>query len=59
MAHLRHKDRTRGTGTEASPDLSRLPGRLFSVRFDRGSLRLDAPQTVEVPAYLRWDPAVR
>jgi superfamily II DNA or RNA helicase len=29
------------------------------VRFDRGSLRLDAPQTLEVPAYLRWDPRVR
>ena len=59
MAHSRRRHRARGAGAEASADLSRPPDRLFSVRFDRGSLRLDAPQTVEVPAYFRWDPRVR
>jgi superfamily II DNA or RNA helicase len=29
------------------------------LRFDRGSLRLDAPSDAEVPPYLRWDARVR
>ncbi len=59
MAHLRRQDRARETGTEPSPDLPGRAGRLLPVRFDRGSLRLDAPQALEVPAYLRWDPRVQ
>lgn len=31
----------------------------YTLRFDRGSLRLDAPQTATVPPYLVWDPRVR
>jgi hypothetical protein len=29
------------------------------LRFDRGSLRLDAPKTVPVPDYLIWDERIR
>jgi superfamily II DNA or RNA helicase len=31
----------------------------WPLRFDRGSLRLDAPEAVAVPPYLVWDPRVR
>lgn len=36
-----------------------LPSHGLSLRFDRGSLRLDAPETVAVPPYFRWDERVR
>jgi superfamily II DNA or RNA helicase len=32
--------------------------RAHALRFDRGSLRLDAPPTARVPSYFVWDPRV-
>ncbi len=32
---------------------------LFALRFDRGSLRLEAPKATPVPSYLTWDERVR
>src|SRR5579884_200394 len=46
----RHRRRGRGPGPP--------PRRLPALRFDRGSLRLDAPADAEVPPYLRWDARV-
>jgi len=38
------------------PDLaSGLPDRILRLRFERGSLRLDAPPGIDVPPYFAWD----
>ncbi|MHB8731551.1 MAG: DEAD/DEAH box helicase family protein [bacterium] len=34
---------------------SALPDRIVRLRFERGSLRLDAPPGVDVPQYFTWD----
>jgi len=34
---------------------SGLPDRILRLRFERGSLRLDAPHGIDVPPYLTWD----
>ena len=34
---------------------SGLPDRILTLRFERGSLRLDAPHGIDVPPYLTWD----
>lgn len=59
MAHSTRRDRARGTGIGAAPNVLGSPDRIVPVRFDRGSLRLDAPHTLELPSYLRWDPRVQ
>jgi superfamily II DNA or RNA helicase len=35
--------------------ISGLPDGTLRLRFDRGSLRLDAPHGIDVPPYLTWD----
>ncbi len=42
-------------GRIALPPQGRLPATRVRLRFDRGSLRLDAPRTAAVPPYLAWD----
>ncbi len=45
-----------------APDPDQAPrgpmSRSYSLRFDRGSLRLDAPKATPVPPYLTWDARV-
>ncbi len=36
-----------------------VPEPPFALHFDRGSLRLEAPASAKVPAYLRWDARVQ
>jgi superfamily II DNA or RNA helicase len=38
---------------------SGLPDRILKLRFERGSLRLDAPPWIRVPPYFTWDERVR
>jgi superfamily II DNA or RNA helicase len=35
-----------------------LPDRVLNLRFDRGSLRLDAPRDIDLPSYFTWDDRV-
>jgi len=37
---------------------SGLPDRILKLRFERGSLRLDAPSGIDVPSYMTWDDRV-
>jgi superfamily II DNA or RNA helicase len=48
-------DELSNAGRDAPRRAARAPG---TVRFDRGSLRLDAPPTALVPPYLSWDERV-
>ena len=59
MVRSRRRRGTRGAGAGVSPELPDSPDRPLPVWFDRGSLRLEAPRTHGVPAYLRWDSRVR
>ncbi|HEV2281946.1 MAG TPA: hypothetical protein VGX75_06100 [bacterium] len=38
--------------------MSALPDRILRLRFERGSLRLDAPPGGDVPQYFTWDDRV-
>jgi len=46
-------------GTAGSPRKATAVAGGYALRFDRGSLRLDAPQTATVPPYFVWDPRVQ
>jgi superfamily II DNA or RNA helicase len=52
-ARYRKRPPTRDVGDRVQVD---LPG---ALRFDRGSLRIDAPGATAVPTYLTWDERVR
>src|SRR5574341_363595 len=51
----------RGTNSRPAPSLANDPtmsAQRVRLRYDRGSLRLDAPRAARVPRYLIWDDRV-
>ena len=58
MSPRQGRHRGRREAPKISPVSQTLPHRILSLRFDRGSLRLDAPKLLPVPPYLMWDPRV-